>query len=126
MTHKWRDSGRTAPEYHEHVEIVAEDGSIRKAVRVEAYKWPECFTGGGRIALADYWRPFEREDDVRGSAGEVYRHKKRGTEYTIIAPSASLESNMERMVVYQDRASQQVWVCPYDEFFDGRFELVAP
>lgn len=57
-----------------------------------------------------------------------WRHKKRGTEYTIMA-RAKMQCSSDpkfddiEVVVYVGDAGQ-CWVRPKDEFFDGRFEPV--
>lgn len=70
------------------------------------------------------------------AAGALWRHKKRGTTYRILhgekyadctASSATItQIDHEPFVVYQDVADGKVWVRPRSEFFDGRFEPVAP
>lgn len=74
----------------------------------------------------------------------IYRHKKRGTEYELVG-FAKLQSSdlfergyndtwmtynyepldMIDVVIYRSVAdSEEVWVRPKSEFYDGRFELV--
>lgn len=57
-----------------------------------------------------------------------YRHVKRGTTYRILhdARFQAYESchDMERVVVYQCIEDGSVWVRPYDEFMDGRFQPI--
>jgi len=60
----------------------------------------------------------------------TYRHKKRGTLYSILHDNAVLQMEDEkhdnrRMVVYCPIAGCATYVRPYDEFFDGRFEEVS-
>jgi len=57
------------------------------------------------------------------------RHKKRGTVYQVMYDTAILQAtgnklNDARAVIYRDEEGQ-VWVRPYDEFHDGRFERAA-
>lgn len=57
------------------------------------------------------------------------RHKKRGTEYTVIG-TAELQTSVDlvdgsEMIVYQG-ADGCLWVRQIDEFEDGRFEDVKP
>lgn len=69
---------------------------------------------------------------MRTIVGTKWRHKKRGSEYTIIAIAqgqCSSESigmylgiENEEFVVYQN--NHGTWVRPIDEFLDGRFEEV--
>lgn len=56
-----------------------------------------------------------------------YRHVKRGTTYRILH-DATMQAegplDMARVVVYQCETDRRVWVRPYDEFFDGRFQPI--
>lgn len=60
----------------------------------------------------------------------IWRHKKRGTSYTILA-EGELHSaefsvlNGSTLVAYRDVDSGKVWFRPKDEFFDGRFERIG-
>lgn len=62
---------------------------------------------------------------------EIWRHKKRGTTYTIIGRGKLQSSDPtglgdnQPMVVYRSEADGSIWVRPTDEFEDGRFERVA-
>lgn len=58
-------------------------------------------------------------------AGNLYRHLKTGRHYRVEMDSARMEATGERAVVYRGLADNQVWVRPYDEFVDGRFELAT-
>jgi len=57
-----------------------------------------------------------------------YRHKKRGSVYEIIYDAATMQNSTDRshdgelVVVYQNVDSLEVYVRPYREFHDGRFE----
>lgn len=53
----------------------------------------------------------------------LYRHRKTGGLYTLLF-EAILEKNLERVVVYRCTETGKLWVRPYKEFFDGRFELL--
>lgn len=62
----------------------------------------------------------------------LYRHKKRGTTYRIIAdvtmqcsgPGEHLVATLDDkpIVVYQDVDTYKLWARLKSEFFDGRFE----
>lgn len=54
----------------------------------------------------------------------IYRHVKTGNHYVILSRDALIEATMTRAVVYQAIDHDAVWVRPFDEFFDGRFEAV--
>jgi hypothetical protein len=61
--------------------------------------------------------------------GTVWRHKKRGTTYTIIG-HGELQINKEpvdgaELVIYRGEDGR-IWVRPEHEFCDGRFERMAP
>jgi len=57
-----------------------------------------------------------------------WRHKKRGTEYTIIG-NGLLQSDApildEHPVVVYRGDDGTIWVRPPTEFFDGRFEMIG-
>lgn len=52
---------------------------------------------------------------------EVWRHVKTGGLYTVLM-HATLESNLQDVVVYSSCQEGRVWVRPAVEFYDGRFE----
>jgi hypothetical protein len=57
--------------------------------------------------------------------GEVYRHRRRGTLYTVIG-RANLQTDHpleddEALVIYRDKDGK-LWARPVREFRDGRFE----
>lgn len=62
----------------------------------------------------------------------LWRHKKRGTVYTVLFDAASLQCasapefetlfDDDHFVVYQNVRTSAVYVRPAPEFFDGRFE----
>lgn len=58
--------------------------------------------------------------------GAVYRHKVRGTFYEVVG-TATLQIAGEHddapVVVYQGEHGE-LWVRPFAEFHDGRFELI--
>jgi hypothetical protein len=64
----------------------------------------------------------------------VYRHKRRGAIYEVLHDNACLECSaapeFEKMfdedhfVVYRSIHSAAVYVRPYPEFHDGRFEAI--
>ena len=60
-------------------------------------------------------------------AGEVYRHRRRGTFYTVIG-RANLQADCpiaddEVLVIYRGK-NGELWARPVREFQDGRFEPV--
>lgn len=54
----------------------------------------------------------------------IYRHKKTGGLYQIVFSEAVIEATLETAVVYRSVDEGRVWVRPYAEFFDGRFEPI--
>ena len=73
------------------------------------------------------------EDEIE--AGQLWRHKKRGTLYEIITANAGLQCsaapNFEEMfeddgfVVYRSIKAGSYHIRPAPEFVDGRFERVG-
>lgn len=55
----------------------------------------------------------------------IYRHRKSGGLYKVITFNAKLEATEGRVVVYQNMPTGVIWVRDYDEFVDGRFEIVT-
>lgn len=53
----------------------------------------------------------------------IYKHVKTKGEYEIVC-FANLESPVRPVVVYRNLVTQEVWVRPSEEFFDGRFRAV--
>lgn len=51
----------------------------------------------------------------------IYKHVKSGGLYVLEIQNALLEVNKESVVVYRSLETNQVWVRPHKEFFDGRF-----
>lgn len=66
--------------------------------------------------------------------GTIWRHKKRGITYEVMADQASMQCSaapeFERLfddedwIVYRNITTGLVWVRPAPEFLDGRFERV--
>jgi len=56
--------------------------------------------------------------------GKCYRHKKTGNVYRVVLADCRIEATNTEAVAYQraDMAAGIVWVRPYEEFADGRFE----
>jgi hypothetical protein len=65
--------------------------------------------------------------------GQLYRHKKTGNIYKVILADCRIEATNTEAVAYQrvlfgmDRheLTTVVWVRPFSEFVDGRFEHVT-
>ncbi|WP_029606390.1 hypothetical protein [Kozakia baliensis] len=75
------------------------------------------------------WNPFGGYiiSQPEAEAPMLYRHKKRGTTYTIIDKGKlQIEgpADMAEVVTYRDVDSGEVWTRPASEFFDGRFEVL--
>lgn len=60
--------------------------------------------------------------------GTRVRHRKRGSTY-VIRHFGTLQmegpQDMASMVIYQGEEDGRVWVRPWSEFFDGRFEVLG-
>lgn len=65
----------------------------------------------------------------RRAGSSVYRHKVRGTTYTMVGEAKVQTSGVLRdfdeVVVYKSQKDGSLWVRGRDEFHDGRFELVG-
>jgi hypothetical protein len=81
-------------------------------------------------AMADaLWHIIETVDAALSPAQDtapVYLHKKRGTTYTLVGEATlqvteSAHDNA-RLVIYRSTTDGRLWVRPYHEFHDGRFE----
>lgn len=57
--------------------------------------------------------------------GTVWRHKKRGSLYTVMG-SCHIEATQTLALLYYASADESWWVRPVSEFLDGRFERVWP
>jgi hypothetical protein len=60
----------------------------------------------------------------------TYEHERRGRRYAVLDPAARLQTSrilteLDRVVVYRDLESGELWVRPATEFFDGRFRVIA-
>lgn len=80
-------------------------------------------------ALRDLHAAVERECPSQGNVMEprpeserVWRHKKTGGRYTLLA-FGKMESDLSPVVIYYGE-HDDVWVRPHAQFFDGRFEKV--
>lgn len=101
-----------------------------------------------RLAFNDWYedqiRPFLKAIRASEDGKERYRHKKRGTIYSVLFAGYFQSSDLfERdiddtwlvntykpldsveVIIYQSIDDKKVWVRPKDEFFDGRFEKVT-
>lgn len=59
---------------------------------------------------------------------KLYRHKKTGTIYEVLAENGKLEATWEDAVIYRKHGDKnsEVIARSKDEFFDGRFEAMGP
>lgn len=55
--------------------------------------------------------------------GRRWRHRKTQGIYRVIA-TGLIEETLTPCVVYEAEKGGRVWVRPYDEFMDGRFEQI--
>lgn len=64
------------------------------------------------------------------TSGDGWRHKKRGTTYDIIGNGrvqcAEAVHDMAEVVIYRADVDGSLWVRPWQEFYDGRFERIQP
>ena len=79
-----------------------------------------------QILASDLLRAY---DALTGTGGEVWRHKKRGNEYTVIATGKVQTetglADMADVTIYRGDGGD-IWARATAEFYDGRFERVAP
>jgi len=54
----------------------------------------------------------------------IWRHKKTGGLYVILDEDAVIEKTLERATIYRSLSDNRTWVRPFDEFHDGRFEVL--
>ena len=66
----------------------------------------------------------EKMTDVMPLTGQLYRHKKTGHVYRVLLAHCRIEATNTEAVAYQSSEQKfaTVWIRPYDEFCDGRFE----
>jgi hypothetical protein len=55
----------------------------------------------------------------------LYRHIRTNEECIVLVEWALLEDNQEPYVVYKSMVDGKVWLCPYKEFFDGRYSRIT-
>lgn len=55
--------------------------------------------------------------------GRNWLHKRSGKHYQVVA-TGFIEANLTPCVIYQAKAGGVIWVRPYKEFVDGRFECL--
>lgn len=56
---------------------------------------------------------------------QVFKHIRSEGLYEYLG-EAFLESTLEKYVMYRAVRDGKVWLRPHNEFFDGRFEEIAP
>ncbi len=58
--------------------------------------------------------------------GQHYRHKKTGNVYVVLLADCRIEATNTEAVAYRrvEDSAAPVWIRPYTEFADGRFEHV--
>jgi len=54
----------------------------------------------------------------------IWRHKKTGGLYVILDEDAIIEKTLERATIYRSLIDNRTWIRPFDEFHDGRFEVL--
>lgn len=55
--------------------------------------------------------------------GKKFRHVRSGGEYEVVA-TGFIEADLTPCTIYMSLASGTVWVRPFIEFNDGRFECI--
>lgn len=72
-------------------------------------------------------RKIDSQDANLAQVGSAYRHKKRGSSYTIIGlaqlQTESMVGDYTALVIYKGEDGQ-LWARPTGEFLDGRFEPI--
>jgi hypothetical protein len=87
----------------------------------------ERFNNMDLLPMAEALDRFAAQRGAELYGGERYRHKKRGTTYQVIGVASSQVvgepiGEGSQAVVYRSEDDGSLWVRPYDEFHDGRFE----
>lgn len=54
----------------------------------------------------------------------IWRHKKTGGLYIILDEDAIIEKTLERATIYRSLSDNRTWIRPFEEFHDGRFEVL--
>lgn len=54
----------------------------------------------------------------------IWRHKKTGGLYVILDEDFQIEATLQRGTLYRSLHDNRTWVRPFDEFHDGRFEVL--
>lgn len=69
-------------------------------------------------------------DGAPAPAADIWRHKARGTTYTIVGAAelqcAAPIPEKTQLTIYLDCKDGALWARPTTEFFDGRFVLAVP
>lgn len=70
---------------------------------------------------------FRISEDDPPRNGDVYRHTRRGSSYTVVGRASLQTANLVRdnevLVIYKGE-NGELWARPIQEFCDGRFELL--
>ena len=103
------------------IDSALREGRLREALMTARSLLAQCGCDYRRLA------PAIDAALAAASTAPVWRHKTRGTTYTIIA-DGEFQSAVETfdgvaVTIYRSTTDGRVWARASDEFYDGRFEL---